>query len=126
MLEPEEFFALQAFEHREIFRPDEVVWSALDRLQDYLEALFEGRWPLASITGQVEQPLVIFEGQAREDLEVKSTGAKGSIQAFKDGQVLEGASIILPGAYLFNDRILIGPEGATPRFARAPMFAGTA
>jgi NDP-sugar pyrophosphorylase family protein len=110
MLEPEEFFALQAFEHREIFRPDEVVWSALDRLQDYLEALFEGRWPLSSITGQVERPLVIFEGQAREDLEVKSTGAKDSIRAFKDGQLLEGASIILPGAYLFNDRILIGPD----------------
>jgi UDP-3-O-[3-hydroxymyristoyl] glucosamine N-acyltransferase len=111
MLEPEEFFALEAFDHREIFRADEFVWSALDHLQDYLESLFEQRWPLAGITGQVERPLVIFEGQAREDLEVKSAaGPKDSIRAFKDGQVLEGASIILPGAYLSNDRILIGSD----------------
>ena len=111
MLQPEEFFALQAFEHREIFRADEFVWSALGRLQDYLESLFEQRWPLSGIAGQIERPLVIFEGKAREDLEVKSTtGLKDSIRAFKDGQVLEGASIILPGAYLFNDRILIGSD----------------
>ncbi len=108
MLEPQEFFALQEFGHREIFREDEAVWSALDRLQDYLEALCGERRALANISGQVERPLVIFEGEAREDLEVRSTGPKGSVQAFKDGELIEGASIILPGAYLANDRILVG------------------
>jgi len=110
MLEPQELFALQEFEHREIFREDEVVWSALDRLKDYLGTLFTKRRPLSNISGQVERPLVIFEGEAREDLEVKNTGPEDSIQAFKDGELLEGASIVLPGAYLFNDRILIGPN----------------
>jgi bifunctional N-acetylglucosamine-1-phosphate-uridyltransferase/glucosamine-1-phosphate-acetyltransferase GlmU-like protein len=110
MLEPEEFFALESFEHREIFTAGEFVWSALDRLQDYLESLFEQRWALANITGHMDRPLVIFEGQAREDLEVKSTGPNDTIQAFKDGQILKGASIILPGAYLSNDRILIGSD----------------
>ena len=109
MLEPEEFFALEAFEHRDVFRTDEVVWSALDRLQGYLEALFAGRGPLRGHTGQVEQrPLVIFEGEARQDLEVRSTGPGGTLQAFKGAEPLDGASIVLPGAYLFDDRILIG------------------
>jgi carbonic anhydrase/acetyltransferase-like protein (isoleucine patch superfamily) len=108
MLEPQEFFAYQEFGHREIFREDEAVWSALDRLHDYLEALCREKGALANISGQVERALVIFEGQARDDLEVRCTGPNDSVQAFKDGELLEGASIVLPGAYLFNDRILIG------------------
>jgi len=110
MLEPKEFFALQAFEHREIFWENEAVWSALDRLQDYLGALFEkaGGLTRTGIAGQVERPRVIFQGEAREDAEIKATGPGGSLQAFRDGTLLEGASIVLPGAYLYNDRILIG------------------
>ena len=67
MLEPKEFFVLQEFGHRELFPEREFVWSALDRLQDYLAALFEGSKGLAGITGQVERPLVLFEGEARQD-----------------------------------------------------------
>ncbi len=108
MLEPQEFFALEDFEHREIFSDDGFVWSALDRLQDYLETLFAAGTGLGGMTGLVEKPLVIFEGEAAEDVEVKATGPKGSLQAFRDGALLDGASIILPGAYLADERIRIG------------------
>jgi bifunctional UDP-N-acetylglucosamine pyrophosphorylase / glucosamine-1-phosphate N-acetyltransferase len=109
MLGPEEFFAFQAFEHRGIFRQGEFVWSALGRLRDYLETLFAQGGPFFKRTGQVDRPLVVFGGETRDDLEVKSTGPEGSVRAFKDGEPLEGASIVLPGAYLFDDRIRIGP-----------------
>ena len=108
MLEPQEFFELQGFEHRQIFREDEAVWSALDRLKDYLEGFFKEKRPLANRSGLVDRPLVIFEGEARGDLEIRNTGPGDTVQAFRDGRRLEGASIVLPGAYLFNDRILVG------------------
>ena len=112
MLEPKEFFALEKFEHRMIFREEEAVWSALDRLQDYLAALFQGSKGLAGVTGQVERPHVIFEEEIRQDAEIKSTGPKGSLQAYRDGALLEGASIVLAGAYLADDRIRIGSLAA--------------
>jgi hypothetical protein len=108
MLEPREFFALQGFEHSGIFREDEAVWSALDRLRDYLEDLFKEPGCLAGLTGQVERALVVFEGEARDDAELRAEGPGGSLQAFRNGALLEGASIILPGAYLYNDRIRVG------------------
>jgi bifunctional N-acetylglucosamine-1-phosphate-uridyltransferase/glucosamine-1-phosphate-acetyltransferase GlmU-like protein len=108
MLEPKEFFALQGFEHCGIFGEDEPVWAALDRLRDYLEELLREPGCLAGFTGQVERALVIFEGEARDDLEVRATGPMGPLQAFRRGALLEGASIILPGAYLYDDRIRLG------------------
>jgi len=126
MLEPKEFFVLQAFGHREIFPENEFVWSALDRLQDYLAALFEGGRGLAGTVGQVEKALVIFEGEARQDAEIKPTGPKGSLQAFRDGALLEGASIILPGAYLADDRIRIGSDTIIEpgAFLKGPVVIG--
>jgi len=127
MLEPKEFFVLQEFEHREIFPEKEFVWSALDRLQDYLAALFEGSTSLAGTTGQVDRALVIFEGEARQDAEIKSTGPKGSLQAFRDGTLLEGASIVLAGAYLADDRIRIGSNTIIEpgAFVKGPVVIGS-
>lgn len=126
MLEPLEFFSLQEFGHRQIFREDEPVWTALDRLHDYLEALLKEERALSGISGQVERALVIFEGEAREDLEVRCTGPNDSLQAFKGGERLQGASIILPGAYLVNDKILIGSNTIIEpgAFVRGPVVIG--
>ncbi len=129
MLEPKEFFALQAFEHREIFGTNEAVWSALDRLQEYLGDLFEKARGLtgAGIGGQVVRPLVLFQGEARDDAEIRATGPKGSLQAFRNGDLLEGASIVLAGAYLADDRILIGPDTIIEpgAFVRGPAVIGS-
>ena len=127
MLEPKEFFVLQEFEHREIFPEKAFVWSALDRLEDYLAALFEEGTGLAGINGQVDRPLVIFEGEARQDAEIKSTGPKGSLQAFRDGTLLKGASIVLAGAYLADDRIRIGSNTIIEpgAFVKGPVVLGS-
>ncbi len=109
MLEPNDFFDLEGYDHRALFTDGEFVWTALDRLKDYIAACFDDPWPLAGITGQIERPLVIHDGQVREGLEIRPTGPKGTVQAFADGEVLEGAAIVLPGAYLFDDRIILGP-----------------
>jgi NDP-sugar pyrophosphorylase family protein len=108
MIEPQDFFDLQDSSYQEIFSKDEAVWTALDRLQDYIAAFFQDSWPLSNITGQVNKPLVIYNGEVRDDLEVKATGPKNLIRAYMKGEPLKGASVILPGAYLFDDKIIIG------------------
>jgi NDP-sugar pyrophosphorylase family protein len=108
MLGPQEFFDLKDFSHQEIFSKDKEVWTALDRLKDYLAAFFQKSWPLATITGQIDKPLVIHMGEVRDDLEVKATGPKNTIQVFMKGEIVKDVAVILPGAYLFNDTIIIG------------------
>jgi UDP-3-O-[3-hydroxymyristoyl] glucosamine N-acyltransferase len=109
MFEPQTFFELKDYGHKDIFSLDQPVWKALDRMPDYLDAFFQNPWPLANISGQIERPLVIHNAELHQDLEVKPSGPKGRIQACKNNEILEGAAIIMPGAFLFDDRIILGP-----------------
>jgi len=108
MLLPQDFFDLKDFDHKEIFSKEEAVWTALDRLKDYLATFFQESWPLATITGHVDKSLVIYKGEVRDDLEVKASGPKNSIKVSMKGEILKDVAVILPGAYLFNDTIIIG------------------
>ncbi|MBW1854661.1 MAG: glucose-1-phosphate thymidylyltransferase, partial [Deltaproteobacteria bacterium] len=47
-------------------------------------------------------------GEVRDDLEVKATGPKNTIQVFMKGEIVKDVAVILPGAHLFNDTIIIG------------------
>ncbi len=107
MFESTDFFDLeQAF--KELFSETEPVWTALDKLKDHLADCFVRPWPLKGISGPVERPIVIWRGELWDDLTVSATGPKGRVLAQRGGEVLEGATIILPGAYLFDDRVIIG------------------
>lgn len=108
MLVPQEFFDLERFEHQAIFPKDEPVWTPLDRLKDYLASFFQKPWVLSTITGHIDKPLVIYNGEIRNDLEVETTSAKGSFHVYLKGEEVEGASVILPGVYIFDNRIIIG------------------
>ena len=108
MLVPQEFFDLEGFEHQDIFPKDEPVWTPLDRLKDYVAFFFQKPWVLSTITGHIDEPLVIYNGEIRNDLEVKTTSAKGSFHVYLKGEEVEGASVILPGVYIFDNRIIIG------------------
>ena len=105
---PKDFFNLQECGHQELFQPDAPVWTALDRLPVYLASFFKGTWPLASHAGMVEKPLVIVNRTVRNDLDVRPSEAKNTVQAFEGDSPLEDAAIIMPGAYLFDDKIIIG------------------
>ena len=109
MMVPQDFFDLQDFRYKEIFCEEEAVWTVLDRLKDYLSSFFLESWPLSGIEGQIERPLVIHQGEVRDDLEVRAIGPKNMVHACMNGEPLQGASVIMPGAYLFDDKIRIGP-----------------
>ena len=127
MLTPQDFFDLNDFDHSEIFSKDEAAWTALDRLKDYLAKFFQKSWPLSKITGQIDKALVIYQGEVRNDLEVKTTGPNSSIQICMKGEILEGATVILPGAFLSNDKIIIGPGTIVEpgAFIKGPAIIGS-
>jgi len=108
MVPPHYFFDLKGCSHHELFAAEEAVWTALDRLQGYLGAFYQKPWPLAGRTGLVDTPLVLYQNEVRDDLQVQTTSDKASFRVYRDGKEVEGASVILPGAYLFDDRIVIG------------------
>jgi len=108
MMLPGDFFDLSQCDYQELFQPDEPVWTVLDRLHDYITSLFRGSWPLAGHTGMAERPLVIVNGEVRDDLVVRPLESGKSVRAFDGDSPLENTAIIMPGAYLFDDRIIIG------------------
>ena len=85
LLTPEDFFALQDFEYQALFTSDEPVWTAFDRMQDCFSDCFKATFTLSAYTGMVEKPLVIHNGEVRNDLQVMPSGPKGTLQAFKNG-----------------------------------------
>lgn len=107
MMLPSVFFDLQGYDHHEIFQPDAPVWAALDRLEDYMSSFFNKPWPLAGHMGLVEKPLIIVDSTVREDLSIRPIG-KNTVQAFDGDRLVEDAAIIMPGAYLYDDRIIMG------------------
>jgi tetrahydrodipicolinate N-succinyltransferase len=126
MLTPQDFFDLNEFDHQGIFSKGEAVWTALDRLKDYLATFFQKSWPLSKMTGQIERGLVIYNGEVRDDLEIKTTVPNHSIRVYMKGEILEGAAVLLPGAFLFNDKIIIGPGTIVEpgAFIKGPVVIG--
>jgi carbonic anhydrase/acetyltransferase-like protein (isoleucine patch superfamily) len=107
MINPEAFFDLAGLAHAEIFSAEENVWEPLGRLAEFIGSLFPEEWPLAAVTGLIQRPMAIHSGKLIE-VDTVETTAKGKPSAFVHGEPLEGAAILLPGAYLADDRILIG------------------
>lgn len=109
MLKPEEFFDIADLSHAEIFSPGENVWKALDRLPEFLSSFFQGPWPLSNVKGLIQRPLAVYDGSAVELDETDVMGSKGQLRAGVLGGVPQGAAVILPGVYLSDGKVVIGP-----------------
>ncbi|MCZ7585563.1 MAG: hypothetical protein M5R36_20700 [Deltaproteobacteria bacterium] len=85
--------------------------EALRRLPDYFAAIFKDSWPLAGMTGLISEPLVIVENELVLDklVAIEASGQKGGVRVLVDDEERPDAALIMPGAYLFDDRVIIGP-----------------
>jgi hypothetical protein len=103
-----DFFVLDGLEHAELLSSEEPVWTALDRLRDYLSCRFLGSWPLSGVRGPVQRAMAICGDELYTEVEVLAGGPGNQLRVRKDGKYLEGAAVILEGAYLFDDRVIQG------------------
>jgi bifunctional N-acetylglucosamine-1-phosphate-uridyltransferase/glucosamine-1-phosphate-acetyltransferase GlmU-like protein len=104
----QDFFDVTDLAHPEIFQAEGEVWTALDRLPDFLASFFREPWPLLGTTGLIQRPLAIHQGKCIEGVEAKPAGPENKYTVSFDGEVLEGAALILPGAYLLDGNVIIG------------------
>jgi carbonic anhydrase/acetyltransferase-like protein (isoleucine patch superfamily) len=108
MVTPQAFFDLEGVSHSGIFRPGEEVWKALDHLREFLDSFFQESWPLSNMAGMIETSLAIHEGKVIEGVEVREAGSGNPSRVYVRREVLEDAAVILPGAYLSDDKVIIG------------------
>lgn len=92
-----------------LFEADGPVWGALDRLKDALEAHIKPNIPdVIEPMIPVDSPIVILPGGClTEGFELRLV-AKGKIEVIIEGEPVEEASVILPGAIFQDRRVQVG------------------
>ena len=110
MLQPEDFFDLVDFQHKEIFSDTEFLWNALIRLKSYINDNLISN--VAYLNGDMLlKTCVIWNGEmiTEEDLKIEyGDTTKGDLKVFRDGDELPGATVIYAGATLFDSNIYFG------------------
>jgi UDP-N-acetylglucosamine diphosphorylase / glucose-1-phosphate thymidylyltransferase / UDP-N-acetylgalactosamine diphosphorylase / glucosamine-1-phosphate N-acetyltransferase / galactosamine-1-phosphate N-acetyltransferase len=108
MLRAEDFFDLKGNPFASLFDQTEYVWEALKRLKSYFHDNLSGNVSdLRKGDTLITRTVILFNGRVIDSgIEIDTSGKKPVVK--KDGQVLEGASIIYAGANLMDDQIYIG------------------
>ena len=113
MLTAHSFFNLSSWEHPQLILPEELVWTGLKNLKQYLEAQrYHELTPALIQDGEpIKRPLVYYNGTLLEarDLTIEYGDAtKGGIKVYNDGKQMIGASVIMAGAIFSGSQIRIG------------------
>ncbi|MBU2550623.1 MAG: glucose-1-phosphate thymidylyltransferase [Proteobacteria bacterium] len=111
-LRPEAFFELDGLECAALFQGLDRVWLALDRIKDYVTSEMKPNVADIRRHGETLRQNVVLWGETllTEGFELKpGDAAKGLFEVWREGQRLEGASVLYAGASLMDDRIQIGP-----------------
>lgn len=108
MLKAESFFELSESRFADLFIDTEYVWDALKNIKPYIRSKLKPN--VSDIRDGdvlVAQTTVLYQGEVlKAGFTIDSSGKKPVVK--KDGQVLDGASIIFAGASLMDDDIFIG------------------
>ncbi len=113
MLSPGSLFDLSGFDHSGLFNTDKYVWEALDKLKDYMNnyAYPDLKTPLIKSGELVSRTVVYHSGLfiSAENCEIEyGDVTKGGLKVTRDGEQLEGASVIMSGAILIGNQINLG------------------
>ncbi|MBT8330114.1 MAG: hypothetical protein HKP52_08330 [Desulfofustis sp.] len=131
MLSADLLFDLTHFSHAALFSEDQPVWSALQNLKKYMDDYHYQEQLLRSLAYGVAatEHLVLYQDSLIEahrcHIDYGDT-LRGGLVISQDGEVLEGASLIMAGAVFLGTRIAIGQGvlvegGAT---IKAPAIIG--
>ncbi len=111
MLRPEDFFHLEGFIHRDLFQDLQYVWDALKGLKSYIgETINPNVAPLRKEGMVMSKTCVLWQGEIYdEDFRIEDGDVtKGALKVYRNGNDLEGASVLYAGSVLFDDTISIG------------------
>lgn len=111
-LEPDAFFELASYEHRDLFADCKYVWDALGKIPGYLEQHLG-----ANVAGVkcFKRPLpatvVLWRGKTlTEGFEILGGDTtKGQFRVKIDGEETTEAAVLWEGSVLWDDSIFIGP-----------------
>ncbi|MDR1607895.1 MAG: hypothetical protein LBT38_05750 [Deltaproteobacteria bacterium] len=85
------------------------VWEILDRLPDWLEETLKPNVADLVKNGPlIEVPTAIFEGQTLTRIRYRLNGPEG-FEVWDNERSYPGAALILPGAFISDENIEIGP-----------------
>ena len=105
------FFDLSRYAHAALFVAEEYPWQALGRLNAYMA---EYPWPQIDWPqdpGPLPKTLVLHEAALMEGAGLTiefGDATKGKLRVFKNGALLEGASVLMAGAVLAGGPLSIG------------------
>ena len=131
MFESQSFFDLAEFAHAELFDGAERVWDGLRNLKSYMDdndckplvhGLFASGIPLT-------EPLILLDGELHSgrDCQIEYNNVtRCGLKVIRDGEHLQGASVIMAGATLLGHRIQVG-KGVlieSGSWIREPAFIG--
>ncbi|MDR3570470.1 MAG: hypothetical protein P4L43_20795 [Syntrophobacteraceae bacterium] len=111
-LEPEAFFELATFDHRDLFADCKYVWDALGRIGGYLEQHLG-----ANVAGvkcfkrPLPQTVVLWRGKTlTEGFEILGGDTrKGQFQVLIEGEETTEAAVLWEGSVLWDESVYIGP-----------------
>ena len=123
------FFDLSHYAHASLFAAEEYPWQTLARLKTYLADYPWPRiaWPRKP--GPLTSTLILQEGMltVAGDLSIEFGDAtKGNLRIFREGTLLEGASVLMAGVVLAGGPLSLGKgvlieSGA---FIKGPVIIG--
>lgn len=110
MLRAEDFFDLTKCAHQDLFCDAEYVWDGLKKLKSYIrESIQPNTGALVKTGNLLPKTCVLYDGKCIEHFSLENPDSgSGKPQVVVDGEVLEDASILYAGAYLFDDTIALG------------------
>lgn len=96
----------------ELFNPDHLVWEPLNGLKDYMSSMCKNGLTVPKEGCPLPDHLIYHEGELfkAEDYSIQfgDTTKGGLIVTGKDGNVLEGASVIMAGAVITGTGLILG------------------
>ncbi|MDR1870354.1 MAG: glucose-1-phosphate thymidylyltransferase [Deltaproteobacteria bacterium] len=89
----------------------QAVWEILDRLAGWINDLIRPNVaPLRKTGGLVDKMFALHLGEVLVAERYNLKGENGLLEVFVGGQKLPGAALIMPGAYIADERVEIGPD----------------
>lgn len=112
LLRPEAFFALDSFEHRNLFADCTFVWEGLARISPYLQQELQPNiGDIRCFRKPLPDTLVLWRGQIwSEGFEILGGDpTKGTLRVRIEGTETTDASILYAGSVFWDEEIFIGP-----------------